>query len=244
MKPPKLRNVRAFTMVEILVALAIVSVLIAFLAPALGAAKEKANRAKCSSNMRQIGVAQFLYANDHEGWFWDFDHVVAGFGQTYTMSQSSWPTESPIAWFDTNGFDKYLKKSDVLYCPSRLRRLSTSGNPLSCQLISPFGSLNGSLRHYNPMRGMSTRHDARYILLYERTNYWNANFSPTAQPDDWAELWPYTINDDCNHGTIGSNILYVDGRVQWVKGNPGPFYGSSIAPPGGFAGGSFFYSSN
>jgi prepilin-type N-terminal cleavage/methylation domain-containing protein/prepilin-type processing-associated H-X9-DG protein len=57
----------AFTLVELLVVIAIIAVLIAILLPSLLRAKESANRVKCSSNLRQIGMAQRIYAIDNKG---------------------------------------------------------------------------------------------------------------------------------------------------------------------------------
>lgn len=47
----------AFTLVEMLVVVAVITILIALLYPVLGIVEEKANRAKCQSNLHQIGVA-------------------------------------------------------------------------------------------------------------------------------------------------------------------------------------------
>ena len=58
---------RAFTLVEIVVVAAILAILVALLVPAGKAAMRAGQDAKCKSNLRQLGIAYFRYAQDHDG---------------------------------------------------------------------------------------------------------------------------------------------------------------------------------
>ena len=56
---------KSFTLIELLVVVAIIGILASLLLPVLGEAREDARRAVCVSNMKQLGVAIFLYTDDN-----------------------------------------------------------------------------------------------------------------------------------------------------------------------------------
>jgi len=59
---------RGFTLIELLVVMVIIALLVGLLLPALARAKEEARKTQCRSNLRQIGLAMMMYANDNGGY--------------------------------------------------------------------------------------------------------------------------------------------------------------------------------
>ncbi len=75
----------AFTLVELLIVIAIIAVLISILLPSINAARNQARRASCASNLKQIGVALQMYLSANG------DHLPYA---SYMPSISAWPVQA------------------------------------------------------------------------------------------------------------------------------------------------------
>jgi prepilin-type N-terminal cleavage/methylation domain-containing protein/prepilin-type processing-associated H-X9-DG protein len=104
---------RGFTLIELLVVIAIIAILAAILFPVFAQAREKARMASCLSNLKQLGTATQMYAQDYDETMaaWTFANYPNGLWGSPEWNNYGWD----YAFFF---WQPYLKNVQVYTCPS------------------------------------------------------------------------------------------------------------------------------
>jgi prepilin-type N-terminal cleavage/methylation domain-containing protein len=120
---PVQQRQHGFTLVELLVVIAVIGVLVALLLPAVQSAREAARRAQCTSNLRQLGIACQAYANQRggfpllsssstqPGWI---TQILPFFEEGNLLAQYNYGQP----WFDASNAGAVTKRLSVLECPT------------------------------------------------------------------------------------------------------------------------------
>ena len=108
---------KAFTLIEMLVVIAIIAILASLLLPGLARAKGKSQQTSCLSNLHQIGLGFSMYLDDSRDRFPDRRDLKTSLGY---MPWTTWPTSDPRGGWLPNVIGSYLQGDHVWLCPTIL----------------------------------------------------------------------------------------------------------------------------
>jgi prepilin-type N-terminal cleavage/methylation domain-containing protein/prepilin-type processing-associated H-X9-DG protein len=229
-----------FTLIELLVVIAIIAILMAILMPTLQRAREQGRRAACLSNLKQLGLAWVLYADDHDG---RLVNGAAGYGNpgpgdARHPNERAWVGQCWHANYATGEqLPEENQKQAIMsgalwpYCPTlKLYRCPTAyrGELLTYAIVH---SMNG-----NPPAGTFRQVGSHYASLVENgVVLWAKNRDQIHNPapaercvfidEGWATSFSYAVHyltetwwDDptVRHGD-GTTLNFADGHAEYWK---------------------------
>jgi len=194
----------AFSLVEMLVVLAIIAVLSAILLPVFWTVRGRARQESCSSNLHQIGTAVQMYVQDYDG---RFPRAVDPSDKLWPSTWASVPTfqsEIPRLPYLQDRLQPYAKSANLFACPADTGFDLTDFTGLSLQAFPTSYEKFGTSYYY---RTEVTAMDTLEGSIANPTDI-NLVF-------DGAGAW---------HGTLiprqrRYNVLFVDGHVKNVNEN-------------------------
>ena len=202
---------KAFTLIELLVVIAIIAILAAILFPVFARARENARRASCQSNLKQIGLGVFQYAQDYDEkyprWWFENDGTA---GWTAVTTGAGGPNLD-AGWAEV--IQPYLKSTQIFQCPSETNGPAPAGS--NSNGYTDYAANFYDIYLQGGMVGAVA--PAQTVLIHD----WNSRPSNSGFATDF--LWSGAITADNGqshqfHRHLGGeNFLFSDGHVKWLK---------------------------
>ncbi len=212
---------QGFTLIELLVVIAVIAILASLLLPALASAKERAQRVKCASNLRQICIGDTIYASDNN------DRIVQARPQAGAASFVQIALNVPDAnGLKAVGLTVKSNAPSIWSCPNR--PTLPSYNTYYGQWNIGYQYFGGVTKWFNKLSatGMPSLSP---VSLGKSRPYWTLAADPIIEvetgwggvPEDPNDRELYVNLPPHRKGNslfpAGGNQVFIDGSAQWIK---------------------------
>jgi prepilin-type N-terminal cleavage/methylation domain-containing protein/prepilin-type processing-associated H-X9-DG protein len=204
------RERAGFTLIELLVVIAIIAILAAILFPVFAQAREAARKTQCLSNLKNLGVAMLMYAQD-------YDEQMVPWNLRFNNKNVHDENGISLSW--DRLIHPYTKNVGVLACPSDIgsTRPVIPGLGIVVRSYSYPGSIGGGWCPYSPPRPLAAIPEpARTVILDERDN---CGDTKKGAEWEWCSVTDTEGEVAWRHNRQ-ANFLYADGHAKtapWVN---------------------------
>ncbi|MCC6446477.1 MAG: DUF1559 domain-containing protein [Armatimonadetes bacterium] len=208
-----------FTLIELLVVIAIIAILAAILFPVFAQAREKARQTSCTSNLKQIGMAALMYAQDYDDLMFIYGYQDAAGKWIYWWG--SW--DGATLQTSEGMLQAYMKNGQVQACPSfpsdMRGAMGLTGYGYNYAYLSPSTyEMPDWKQIFHPTSLASIKSPAETVLMADaaRVNTWDYA-TPTVEGNTFLEA-PSNAYPTFHARHSGSgNVLWCDGHVKVAR---------------------------
>jgi prepilin-type N-terminal cleavage/methylation domain-containing protein/prepilin-type processing-associated H-X9-DG protein len=223
-------NRRGFTLIEVLVVISIVGLLAAMLMPALRNARESARTAKCSGNLRQLGLATQMYVDDYGRYFTYFTTQGADrlwyFGLESPFTPTAPPGSRHIDLTKAKLYPYLRVIHGVEVCPGYNYHSSLWRQKFD-QITYGYGFNIYGLTTNNIGKTLADLRNPSRIICFADTAQVNtiqppaSSSHPMLEESYFVEYSPLLISTTHFRHNGRSNVLFCDGHVDSMSMAPG-----------------------
>ncbi len=213
-----------FTLIEVLVVIAIIAVLIGLLMPAVQKIRTSAGRIKCANNIRQIALASHHYADNYRGRFpniWENGAYWGPFDDRVGYADNPLPDYDPstcLLW-------PFVEKNpQIFHCPNGIDLIKdspTAGNTV--QIAYAFNGVNGGPAGIKILEILNGNGTSNVMFCWEHARHPGCATN-SVEPPGLGPGWPWPVEDvdwpnhypEPRHGGV-YNVAFCDGHAIPMK---------------------------